>query len=264
MLKNSLFRHLVIGLFCSFLLTNFVYAQTLRQKIGQMLMVGFINESIFMDTLLVDIQERNLGGVLLFQHNLRTPEQMRQLTAQLNQYAQTPLLIATDEEGGHVARLNEINGFSETYSAYQLGTIFNNEDTTRRTAAKMASWLSQVGINTNLAPVVDVNVNPNSPAIGHWGRSFSDDPWTVYRHANWFIEEFQNKQIITTLKHFPGHGSATEDSHLGFTDITETWSRDELIPYQQLCANEYQEMIMVGHLYNANLDSIYPATLSFL
>ena len=86
---------------------------------------------------------------------------------------------------------------------------------------------------------------------------------SLFRHANWFIEEFLNKKIITTLKHFPGHGSATEDSHLGFTDITETWSRDELIPYQQLCANEYQEMIMVGHLYNANLDSIYPATLSY-
>ncbi|NOZ61750.1 MAG: T9SS type A sorting domain-containing protein [Calditrichaeota bacterium] len=255
-------RSFIVGIFCILSMANLVSAQTFREKVAQMLMVGFDNESNFFDTLIVDISERQLGGVLMFKHNLRSPEQIKQLTGQLQQGAQIPLLISTDEEGGRVARLNQTNGFAATYTPYQLGTIFNNEDTTRRTAAMMADWLLQSGINTNLAPVVDVNVNPHSPAIGKLQRSFSADPWTVFQHANWYIEEFQKRNVICTLKHFPGHGSATADSHLGFTDITDTWADSELVPYQQLCAAGFEGMVMVGHLYNAHLDSLYPATLS--
>lgn len=255
-------RKFAIGVFFIFLMTNIGFAQTLREKIAQMVMVGFQNNSEFYDTLLVDISERNLGGVLLFKHNLQSPAQIKQLTNELKQYSHIPLLISTDEEGGVVARLNKSNGFENTYTAYQLGTIFNNEDTTRRTAGMMADWLWQTGININLAPVVDVNVNPVSPAIGRLQRSFSADPWTVFRHAKWYVDEFQKKQVICTLKHFPGHGSATADSHSGFTDITATWADSELVPYQQLCAEGFRGMVMVGHLYNAHLDSLYPATLS--
>lgn len=235
---------------------------TLRHKIAQMLMVGFANSGLSMDTLLVDIQQRKLGGVILFQHNLLNPAQITQLTTQLSQYAETPLFIATDQEGGRVARLDENNGFEESYSAYQLGTVFNNEDSTRSTAGKMAGWLAQSGINVNLAPVVDVNVNPNSPAIGRLKRSFSADPMIVFQHAHWFIDEFQHRNVISTLKHFPGHGSASYDSHLGLTDITATWTETELIPYLQLFASGYNELVMIGHLYNAQLDSAYPASLS--
>ncbi|OQX83339.1 hypothetical protein B6D60_10635, partial [candidate division KSB1 bacterium 4484_87] len=233
-------RKFAIGVFFIFLMTNIGFAQTLREKIAQMVMVGFQNNSEFYDTLLVDISERNLGGVLLFKHNLQSPAQIKQLTNELKQYSHIPLLISTDEEGGVVARLNKSNGFENTYTAYQLGTIFNNEDTTRCTAGMMADWLWQTGININLAPVVDVNVNPVSPAIGRLQRSFSADPWTVFRHAKWYVDEFQKKQVICTLKHFPGHGSATADSHSGFTDITATWADSELVPYQQLCAEGFR------------------------
>ncbi|MCK4530142.1 MAG: T9SS type A sorting domain-containing protein, partial [Candidatus Marinimicrobia bacterium] len=106
------------------------------------------------------------------------------------------------------------------------------------------------------------NVNPTSPAIGHYGRSFSADPYVVVNHCRWFYSEFKDRDIISTLKHFPGHGSAIGDSHDGFTDITNTWSESELIPYTELIQSGYNDIIMTGDLYNAQLDSIYPATLS--
>jgi beta-N-acetylhexosaminidase len=102
-----------------------------------------------------------------------------------------------------------------------------------------------------------------SPAIGRLNRSFSNDPMTVFSHASWFKDEFAQKNVISSLKHYPGHGSAIDDSHLGFTDITNTWSDSELIPYEQLIADGYSDFIMTGHLYNANIDSLYPASLSY-
>lgn len=246
-----------------FLLTTTGQSQNLRDKIGQMLIVGFYQYSNFMDTLWIDITQRNLGGVILYGNNINNPNQIQDLNAQLQQAATIPLFIATDQEGGYVARLNSGNGFADTYSAYTLGTMFNSEDSTRGTAGLMAQWLYDSGINVNLAPVVDVNVNPSSPAIGYWERSFSSDPMTVFNHASWFFDEFDQKNIVSALKHYPGHGSAEDDTHLGFTNITTTWADSELVPYQQFIGQGYADLIMSGHLYNANLDSIYPASLSY-
>ncbi len=238
-----------------------LFSQSLESKIGQMMMVGFREDFGFKDTLIYDIANRNLGGVILFGYNLDNPVQITNLTSELKSYASVPLMISTDQEGGVVARLKESNGFRSTYSAYQLGTVFNSEDSTRAQAAMMAGWLSQSGINVNLAPVVDVNVDPQSPAIGNLNRSFSSDPQLVYQHASWFIDEFHNENIITTLKHYPGHGSAQTDSHLGFTDITQTWADSELIPYSKLFADGFEDMVMTGHLYYGNWDTTYPASL---
>ncbi|NIT99878.1 MAG: glycoside hydrolase family 3, partial [Nitrosopumilaceae archaeon] len=119
-----------------------------------------------------------------YEYNIINPSQIQDLNAQLQQAATIPLFIATDQEGGYVARLNANNGFADTYSAYTLGTIFNSEDSTRGTANLMAQWLYDSGINVNLAPVVDVNVNPSSPAIGFYERSYSSNPMTVFNHAS--------------------------------------------------------------------------------
>ncbi|MEA3391790.1 MAG: glycoside hydrolase family 3 N-terminal domain-containing protein [Candidatus Marinimicrobia bacterium] len=245
-----------------FLCISSAFSQTtLNQKIGQMVMAGFYPGSNFEDTLYYDIEHRNLGGVILMGYNLDGPTQIAELTNLLQASANTPLFIATDQEGGVVARLDETNGYAHTDRALTLGNI-NSEDTTRAQAGLMAQWLYEAGINTNLAPVADVNVNPNSPAIGYYGRSFSADPYVVANHCRWFYSEFKDRDIISALKHFPGHGSAIGDSHDGFTDITNTWSESELIPYTEMINSGYNDMIMTGHLYNAQLDSIYPATLS--
>ncbi len=262
-----------IFLCCSSVVTfgfSSVVAQIpLRTKIGQMVMVTVLGDSVeessaSMDTLKSDLAQSLVGGVVMFtwSGNLQSPAQIAHLSAELQRRATIPLLLAIDQEGGRVARLGASNGFSSTPSAYSLGTVLNRESDTRAAAATMAGWFVQTGLNVNLAPVVDVNVNPASPAIGALQRSFSADPAAVAQHAAWFIDEFRRKGIITTLKHFPGHGSATGDSHLGFTDVTTTWSARELEPYTGLLATQSVDAVMTGHLFNATLDSLYPATLS--
>jgi beta-N-acetylhexosaminidase len=241
----------------------------LRTKIGQMLMVTVTGDSVedrspSMDTLKTDLSDGLIGGVIMFtwSGNLKNPGQIAHLTGELQKLSAVPLFIAVDEEGGKVARLSASNGFASTPSAYQMGTIINQESYTRGTAATMAGWFVQTGLTMNLAPVVDLNVNPTSPAIGALERSFSADPVRVTQHASWFIDEFRKQKIFTALKHFPGHGSATADSHLGFTDITDTWSSIELQPYMSLLSSGLIDVVMTGHLFNAHFDSLYPATLS--
>ncbi len=242
---------------------------SLRRKIGQMVMVTFVGDSLekssaSLDTMKTDLANGFVSGAIMFtwSNNLKRPQQITHLTTELQRRSSIPLLIATDEEGGQVARLSGSNGFASTPSAYQMGTVMNQESSTRSTASTMAGWFTQTGINVDLAPVVDVNVNPSSPAIGALGRSFSSNPMTVAAHAGWFIDEFHKQKLLTALKHFPGHGSANADSHLGLVDITKTWADSELTPYRQLLSAGVVDMIMTAHVFNSNLDSVYPATLS--
>lgn len=232
--------------------------------IGQMIMTGFHGSS-FLDNPQIkkDIKDRHLGGVILlkWEGNIQTRNQLIALTGSMQNLDTVPLFIAIDQEGGHIARLTEENGFSETVSAQYLGEL---DDTvqTGRWSEVIAKDLYDAGININLAPVVDLNINPESPAIGKWERSFSKNPDKVVKHASVYIKEHHKKGIFCTLKHFPGHGSATDDSHLGFTDISNTWIEDELEPYFQLINAGLCDFIMTAHVFNANLDAEYPATLS--
>ena len=241
---------------------------SLRQKIGQMVMVTFTGDAIekssaSLDTMKSDLASGNVGGVIMFtwSNNLNSPSQILHLTQELQKRTSIPLFIAIDEEGGQVARLSKSNGFASTPSAFTMGSV-NQESNTRSVAATMAGWFVQTGLNVNFAPVVDVNVNPSSPAIGALGRSFSADPNIVASNASWSIDEFHRQKLYTTLKHFPGHGSAAADSHLGLVDITNTWSSMELSPYRQLIGAGVVDLIMTAHVFNAHLDSLYPATLS--
>jgi beta-N-acetylhexosaminidase len=239
--------------------------EPLRRKIGQMIIVGFLGQTVS-DSVYADLSLRNLGGVILSgaNGNLKTPAQIQQLTSQLRNVAQTPPFIATDQEGGLVARLNSSNGFASTYTAFTLGTTFASLDSSHKQASLMGSWMYSCGMNLNFAPVADVDVNPVSPAIGYYGRSFSPNPFTVAQHAQAFVDEFHAKGIVTTLKHFPGHGSAGTDSHLTLPDITGTWTVSELTPYRELIKTKSVDMVMIGHLFNASIDGVYPASLSFL
>lgn len=243
----------------------------LDDKIGQMLMVGFrgmtVEESSF---IAADIQQRNLGGVILFsydvalkqqQRNIQSPAQLKRLTATLEQLAETPLLIAIDQEGGRIARLTQRNGFPATLSHQQLGDE-NDLNSTFDHSLALAATLAQQGINLNMAPVVDLATNPDNPVIAKLGRSFSADPQRVTAHATAYIEAHHQQQLLTCLKHFPGHGSSHGDSHLGFTDVTASWDDTELIPYKQLIDTGQVDAIMTAHVFNAQLDPHYPATLS--
>lgn len=240
-------------------------------KIGQMLKIGFRGMEVADTNHIVrDIQKYDLGGVILFDYdvpndtayrNIQSPEQVEKLVYDLKQLSENPLIVSIDQEGGSVARLKGKYGFPKTVSAEYLGKV-NNLDSTQYYARQTAETLEQLGINMNLAPVVDVNFNPDNPVIGELQRSFSSDPRIVTKHASIYIKTLHKYNILSVLKHFPGHGSSEEDSHLGVVDVTDVWSRTELIPYQQLIDSSLVDAVMTAHIFNANLDSTYPATLS--
>lgn len=242
----------------------------LEEAVGQMLMIGFRGDVLDRDiaALLRDIQP---GGVVLFDYdlsskgemvrNITSPRQLRALTSALQGIA--PYFIAVDAEGGYVNRLKNKYGFTVSVpSAQELGR--QSPSKTKRVADALARELKEMGINWNFAPVVDVNVDSKSPAIGAIERSFSDVPGDVIAHANAFIKAHQEQQMIPTLKHFPGHGSAAGDTHLGVTDVTETYRRaKELLPYQKFIQRGYDDPILTAHIVNQKLDkSGRPATLS--
>jgi beta-N-acetylhexosaminidase len=245
---------------------------TLDEKIGQMLLIGFRGAALSDDNHIVkDIKNLNIGGVVLYdfdlfsngktQRNITSPDQVKSLCTALQTLSNTKLLISIDQEGGRVNRLKTTYGFPKVgVSAQYLGTL-NNLDSTRYYANLTANLLKNLGINFNYAPVVDLNINPKSPAIGGIERSYSKDAKVVTEHASAVLDIYKKYGIIGCLKHFPGHGSAAADSHLGITDITKTWQKSELIPYKDLIASGKVEMIMTAHVYNANLDT-FPATLS--
>jgi beta-N-acetylhexosaminidase len=244
---------------------------SLREKIGQMLLVGFRGLTVAESaSILADIRDRNLGGVLLFDYdtptatpvrNVKGPEQLTALVSGLQAAATTPLIVAIDEEGGKVARLDQRHGFPKTVSEQAMGER-NELSYTRQQAGQMATTLHSVGVNLNLAPVVDLNVNPTNPIIGSLGRSFSADPTVVTEQAGAFIDAHHEIGVACTLKHFPGHGSSTGDTHLGVVDVTATWSEVELEPFQRLVAGGTVDAILTAHVFNSTLDPDYPATLS--
>lgn len=238
------------------------FGQSVKEMAGQLLMVGVPNTIEAHNELREDIRNRNLGGVLFFAYNIAGPLEASRLTSELQDIAETTLFIATDQEGGRVARLDEQNGFAATQSAYTTGTVWASVDSTRSQASTMAGWFVETGINTNLAPVVDLNVNLESPAVGALGRSYSSDPHVVADHATAFANVFNEHGIAVALKHFPGHGSAKDDSHNGFTDITHTWTEDELVPFSEIITRQPPDMVMSGHLFHEKKDAVYPASLS--
>lgn len=246
-------------------------AATLEEMVGQMLMIGFRGTSFDVESPLGEaLKQGNLGGVILYDvdvarggvpRNIRSVEQVRALTSALQEHAARPLLIAVDEEGGNVSRLAPRLGLEKTDSAAALGRK-DAPALTRRAGRRIGRQLRHVGINWDFAPVVDLNRNPSSPAIGKLDRSFGPTTKKVTRHAAAFIHGLHDVGVLSCIKHFPGHGSATADSHLGVTDITDTWSATELEPYARLVGRELPDAVMTGHVFHAGLDPEAPATLS--
>ena len=153
--------------------------------------------------------ERGLGGVVLFSRNVSDPEQLAALTASLR--AESPeLVVAVDEEGGDVTRLETTAG-SSFPGNLALGAV-DDPALTRRVAAAIGGELAAGGVNLDLAPVADVLVDPASAIVGV--RSFGSDPQLVARHVAAFVEGVQSVGVAACAKHFPGHGETVADSHL--------------------------------------------------
>jgi len=244
---------------------------TLEQKIGQMVLAGFRGLSV--DThspVIKDIRSGRLGGVILFDkdvsldygvRNIKSPKQVKELNRALQDYAEGNLIISIDQEGGLIARLKEENGFVSGVSHKQIGDRDDINYTGKRVGA-MAEMLAEAGFNMNFAPVVDLNLNKQNPVIGSLERSFSDNVDIVVKHADIYIDEMAKEGIVSVLKHFPGHGSSTSDSHKGFVDVTNLWNSSELMPFAKLIDLGKADVIMTAHIFNSHYDKKYPATLS--
>ncbi len=244
---------------------------TLKEKIGQLFIIGFRGNDITEESAVLHmIKEHKPGGVILFDkdmvhnkpvHNIQSPEQVKRLTKALGDASDLPLLIGIDQEGGLINRLKPEYGFPKTKSHKTLGSQ-QDVRLTEQEGEKIACMLSDAGINLNFAPVVDLTLNENSSIIAKRERSFGKSAEQVTNHARAYITGHRKKNILTCCKHFPGHGSAEGDTHAGFVDVTDTWSEEELIPYKKLIAEGLCTMIMTAHIFNANLDTDKPATLS--
>ncbi|WP_304545905.1 glycoside hydrolase family 3 N-terminal domain-containing protein [Sulfurimonas microaerophilic] len=243
----------------------------LKQLIARMVIVGFEGDRLEQNaTIIQDLKNYPLGGVILFDKNLKEPsktkniidpKQLQELTKTLQENATQPLFISIDQEGGKVARLKPEEGFYKAPSAKEIATLSLAES--RIFYKKQAQMLQENGLNLNFAPVVDLALNPENKVIAGLERSYGKTPRDVVSYASIMIEEQNRAGVLSVLKHFPGHGSSLGDSHKGFVDISDTWSEIELDPYKQLIDQNKIDLIMTAHVFNKHLDPNYPATLSY-
>ena len=244
---------------------------TLKKQIGHMLIVGFQASKVSSNSKIIkDINKYNLGGVILFDvfyndrnktKNISSPQQLQELTSKLKFYAKNPIFISVDQEGGKVARLKEMYGFKAFASARDISKLKPSK--AKEMYNEEAKMLANNGINCNFAPVVDLALTSKNKVIYSLDRAYSKDVKKVAKYAEIYMSALHNYDILSVLKHFPGHGSSLDDSHEGFVDITNTWSEKELEPYNILIKEKKVKMIMTAHVFNAKLDKKYPATLSY-
>jgi len=244
------------------------HAATLEQMAGQMIAIGFQGDEVSdasVKALRDEIAAGRIGGVMYLKTNVKSLDAVKAMNTAFKAAApELPPFITLDQEGGAVERLTRDVGFLEIPNAATIAAS-NSPQKAEAIYSSMAQDIAGLGFTVNFGPVADVNVNPNNQIIAKFGRSFSRDPAVVTQYDQAFINAHHKAGLLTSLKHFPGHGSSTADSHAGFVDITGTWSKAELEPYRGLIANGYADLVMVGHLYHADYsgtDQKLPASLS--
>ena len=238
---------------------------SLRQKITQMMMVDFrqwktADEEAKSDFTKMNsevqkiVEDYDFGSVIFFANNIKETEQSFNLTMDLQKAATKdngiPLLITTDQEGGIVYRLGSGTALPGNMALGATGDVNN----AKIAGEIIGSELSSLGINTTLAPVVDVNNNANNPVIGL--RSYGEDAEMVGKMASAEIEGLAEYNVIGCAKHFPGHGDTATDSHYGLPMVNkskEELLNNELKPYQ-VAINQGIEMIMSAHILYPQLD----------
>lgn len=234
---------------------------SLEEKIGQMIIAGLPGTSLDTNTKTL-INDDKIGGVIFYENNLDTPEQSIQLINDLkaeNWKNALPLFISADEEGGKVTRMpgdltnlpnnDEIGLLNDDAFSFEIGTVLGKE-------------LGAFGMNLNYAPVLDINSNPRNTVIGN--RSFGNNPELVSEMGKQMMKGIQSERIIPVIKHFPGHGETSVDSHFELPKVNkklEELSELELIPFKNAINND-ADVVMVAHILLPALDSVYPSSMS--
>lgn len=234
-----------------------VESMSQTEKLGQMVMIGIQGTKVNDDSLYM-LNQYHMGGVILFDRNMESPEQVKQLTSDLQAQSneKVPLFIGIDEEGGDVVRMAE--KLTPPPSQKEIGATGDIEQA-RTWAIKTAKSLKDMGINVNFAPVADVGSNDK--------RSYSTDTNTVIDFVRAATKGYQQENIIYSLKHFPGIGKGRVDSHVDSSSIDvakEILMAEDILPFKTIIdenePNDY--FILVSHLKYPALDEEYPASLS--
>ena len=259
-------RPLVLA--ASLFATPLAHAATLEQMAGQMIVVGFQGDDAddaAVKALREEIAASRIGGVMFLKTNVKNLDAVTAMNAAFRAASpDLPPFITVDQEGGAVERLTRDVGFTEIPTAARIAAS-NTPEQAQTIYGTMAQSIADLGFSVNFGPVADVNVNPDNQVIAKFGRAYSADPAVVAAYDEAFIAAHHAAGVLTALKHFPGHGSSTADSHEGFVDITDTWTDSELDPYRTMIADGVVDMVMVGHLYHAGYadkGSQTPASLS--
>lgn len=230
---------------------------TLKEKVGQMFMCGF-NDEDHMNYL---VKNLNVGGLIYFNKNVNDAKTTLELSNKIKTMSKVPLFISIDQEGGFITRIRK--GITEVSGNMAIGAT-NNKKNAYVLSKIIADELSNLGINMNLAPVVDVNNNPNNPVINV--RSYGEDPYKVTDFGLESLNAYKEKNMIAVAKHFPGHGDTNIDSHtsLPIIDYDELHLNNiELVPYKRMIT-EGLDAIMISHILFSKISNDgNPASLSY-
>ncbi len=242
-----------------------IQGMSLDQKLGQLIMVEYLGTD-YQASGLQDMVKQQFVGGLLYQEinrNFDPPDNVTANIATLSEQAQKdasiPLLIGTDQEGGLVNRLNTFHGYLP--SAQEMAAS-NDRNIAFNQGAQAAQWLRELGMNADLAPVVDVQtVNP--PVLA--SRMFGDTPQKVVTYAGAYLDGLQQNNVIGCLKHFPGLGAITSDPHIGLPTVQRSideLNKLDLAPYKIMIQQNHPAMIMATDVLLPAVDPVLPAELS--
>ena len=240
---------------------NIIDEMTLGEKIGQLIIIG-LNGYTIDDHTKEMIEKYNIGGFILFKYNISDENQTLELLNNLkkvNSNNSIPLFLSIDEEGGRVSRLPK--SFSKLPSAGKIGDI-NDKDISLEYGKIIGKRIKSLGFNMNFGPVLDVNSNPKNPVIGD--RAFGSTAEIVVDNGVQVMEGISSENIISVIKHFPGHGDTNMDSHIELPVIDKDLKEVEELELTPFIEGIKQgaDGIMIGHILFSKLDSEYPATLS--
>ena len=233
-------------------------SMTLKEKVGQMIGLAFSGTE-YSKELSMQIEEIGAGLIIYFKDNCATPKQVFELNKIINKKAKIAPFIALDQEGGMVARVTE--GVTQSPGAMVIGAT-NNPKYAYECAYNMGIELRQIGFNFNFAPVGDINNNAKNPVINV--RSYSEKPEVVAEYVVEATKGYTDAGLMTSIKHFPGHGDTAVDSHIGLPKVDfddERLNSVELVPFKKAVEHDLPG-IMASHVLYTKYDDIYPTTLS--
>ncbi len=231
---------------------------TLKEKVGQMIGLAFSGTE-YSKELSMQIEDIEAGLIIYFKDNCDNPKQIFELNKKINSKAKIPPFIAIDQEGGMVARVTE--GITQSPGAMVIGATSKYENA-YQLAYNMGVELRDLGFNFNFAPVGDVNNNAKNPVINV--RSYSENPDEVAKYVYEAVKGYSDAKLMTSIKHFPGHGDTAVDSHIGLPKVdfdSRRLHKMELVPFKVAVEKDLPG-IMASHVLYTKYDDKYPTTLS--